>query len=412
MNRLLLFLSLMLALPAAARANSHVDRISLRHGVLQIHDLNAALCNELHLPRCPSRDEINLHGADGPDFLVAVNACLWNGCSLAILDDSNATLTVEPNDSLSKAEGIRRLCRVYAAERAPHATAAQARTWGLSLPEPLDPSRPLVVLIHGLDADRSDCIPIGQLLQGTGQQVAYFSYAGDQPIAQSAVLFGRAMADLHASHPSTTLDIVAHSMGGLVARRYIEGPDYAGGVDRMILVAPPNHGSSWARLRTVLSIEENLHLRRDDPNWNWTWLVTEGMGEAGTDLLPDSEFLTQLNSRPRRAGVQYTIVAGNRSGVSRVEGNCVQRIASWIPARARNLWGFRHCYRHLQRTADRLYVETSDSDGPVSLASAKLAGVNDFVVVPADHVSLYLPVNGNPPAAWTVIQNRIGQEHR
>lgn len=412
MNRLLLFLSLMLVLPAAARANAHADRIPLRHGVLQIHDLNSALCDELHLPRCPSRDEVNLRGADGPDFLFAVNACLWNGCSLDVVDDSTATLTVEGKDAVSKAEGIRRLCRVYAAERAPRATAAQARKWGLSMAQPLDPSRPLVVLIHGLDADRSDCMPIGQLLQSAGQQVAYFSYAGDQPIADSAARLSHALSKVHAAHPRLSIDIVAHSMGGLVARQYVEGPDYAGGVDRVILVAPPNHGSSWARLRTVLSIEENLHLRHDDPNWNWTWLVTEGMGEAGTDLLPDSEFLTQLNSRPRRAGVQYTIVAGNRSSVSRVEGNCVQRIANWIPVRTRNIWGFRHCHRRLQRTADHLYVETGDSDGPVSLASAKLAGVNDFVVVPADHVSLYLPVNGNPPAAWPVIQNRIGQARR
>jgi len=411
MTRLLLFLALSFALPAAACASAHEDRIPLKHGILQLHDLNSALCNELNLPGCPTRDQVNLRGADGPDFLLALNACMWRGCSLAVADDSIATLTVERNDAPSKPEAIRRLCRIYAAERAPHATAAQARNWGLFLPEPLDPSRPLVVLIHGLDADRSDCMPIGELLHSAGQQVAYFSYAGDQPIADSAARFGQALAKLHAANPALTINIVAHSMGGLVARQYVEGPDYAGGVDRMILVAPPNHGSSWARLRTILSIEENLHLHHDDPNWSWTWLVTEGMGEAGTDLLPDSDFLNQLNSLPRRSGVKYTIIAGNHSGVNRVEGNCVQRIANWIPARTRTWWGFRHCYTRLQRTASHLHVQTGDGDGPVALTSAKLAGVTDYVVLPADHVSLYLPVDGRPPAAWAVIKERIVDDH-
>lgn len=407
MARLLLFLALGFALSGTAAAQTGEHSIPLDHGTLQIHDLNAALCSELHLPNCPDRGKVDLKSAAGSDFLLAVNACLWNGCSLQIKDASIAVLRVERIDSVSQIEAIRRLSRVYTAEKEPHTTAAQARNWGLLLPADVDSGRPLVVLIHGLDADRSDCAPIDQLLQAAGQQVAYFSYPGDQPIADSAASLGRAMRMLRIKYPSLTFDIVAHSMGGLVARDYVEGPDYSGGVDRMILVAPPNHGSGWARLRTLLSIEENLHLRHDDPNWHWTWLVTEGLGEAGTDLLPGSEFLKQLNSRPRRAGVRYTIIAGNRSGVNRAEGNCVQRIASWIPQRSRNWWGLRNCYCSLERHAERLHIQTGDSDGPVALTSTRLAGVSDYIVLPADHISLYLPVDGNPPASWPIIRQRI-----
>ena len=245
------------------------------------------------------------------------------------------------------------------------------------------------------------------MLQAAGQQVAYFSYPGDQPIADSAGSLRRALAKLRTTNPKLKIEIIAHSMGGLVARQYVEGPDYGGGVDRMILVAPPNHGSGSARLRTLLSIEENLHLRHDDPNWHWTWLVTEGLGEAGSDLLPGSDFLNQLNSHPRRVGVRYTIIAGNRSGVKRAEGNCVQRIASWIPRQSRNWWGVRTCYCRLKQKAEHLQIQTSDSDGPVALSSTRLPGVSDSIVLPADHISLYLPIDGNPPAAWTIIRNRV-----
>lgn len=414
MKQLLLSLCLVLFSFAAsvARGQAREIRIPLDHASLNIHALNAALCDELHLPHCPAGGQVALNGPEGAEFLIAVNACLWRGSCLEQTSASAVTLKFERSPSVSKMEAIRRLSRIYAAEQEPHATAAQARSWGLLIPQAIDPSRPLAVLVHGLDADRSDCMPIGQLLQAAGQQVAYFSYPGDQPIDDSAASLGRAISTLRKSYPHLTIDIIAHSMGGLVARQFVEGPDYAGGVSRMILVAPPNHGSSWARLRAILSIEENLHLRHDNPDWHWTWLVTEGLGEAGTDLLPGSEFLDQLNSRPRRAGVRYTIIAGNQSGLHHAEGNCLKHVANWIPVRSRRWWGVRNCYSRLQRTAEHLHVETGKADGPVALSSAKLSGVNDFVVLPADHISLYLPVDGGPPAAWPVIRDRILSDRR
>jgi pimeloyl-ACP methyl ester carboxylesterase len=408
MRRPLLFLALILFLAAPLGAETHQYKLALHQGRLQIHDLNAFLCRELHLPTCPAHDEVNLNGAAGPDFLTAVNACLWRGGSLRVVENSTAVLTVSLDEHpVGKLDAVRRLSRVYVAETSPHATAAQARNWGLSVPSAIDPSRPLVVLIHGLDSDRCDCSPLGELIQQSGQQIAYFSYPGDQPIDDSAALLARCLKRVRAAYPGIAIDIVTHSMGGLVARSYVEGPDYAGGVDRLILVAPPNHGSAWARFRSILSIQENLYLRRVDPNWHWTWLITEGLGEAGNELLPGSEFLKKLNAEPRRPGVRYTIVAGNHSSVSRMEGNCVAQVADWFPIRTRHWWGFRSCYSGLSHAARHCRTEADDSDGPVSLASTKLSGVNDYVVLPADHISLYMPTDGNPPVAWPAIHERL-----
>ena len=248
----------------------------------------------------------------------AENSVLWRGCSLERSGPGEAVLHFAGDESISKVEAIRRITRVFAAEQAPAATAAQARNWGLLWPTQIDATKPLVILIHGLDSDRSDCVPIGDLLQESGHQVAYFSYPGDQPIADSAAFLGRTLQATHSRFPNMPIDLIAHSMGGLVARDYLEGPDYSGGVHRLIMVAPPNAGSPWARLRVLLSVQENYYLRRQDPNWNWTWVITEGMGEAGHDLLPGSKFLRALNSRPRCPGVEYTIIAGNKSSVDRV----------------------------------------------------------------------------------------------
>ena len=142
-----------------------------------------------------------------------------------------------------------RAVRVLAAEANPEAMQRQASHWGLFLPEKLDASRPLVILIHGLDSDREMLQPMGDLIQCDGFQVGYFCYPGDQPVDDSAATFGQKLAALHSQYPSLKINIIAHSMGGLVTRAYIEQDRYAGGVDRLIMIGTPNAGSGWARAR-------------------------------------------------------------------------------------------------------------------------------------------------------------------
>lgn len=48
--------------------------------------------------------------------------------------------------------------------------------------------------------------------------------------------------------PTGKVDIVAHSMGGLLARSYIQSDDYRDDVDQLVMVATPNNGSSDAYL--------------------------------------------------------------------------------------------------------------------------------------------------------------------
>ena len=61
----------------------------------------------------------------------------------------------------------------------------------------------------------------------------------------------------------------------------------------------------------------------------------------------------------------------------------------------------------IQSEREQLLSRTGASDGPVTLGSAGLAGVADFVAVPADHIALFESVDGQPPAAWPVIHNRL-----
>lgn len=277
------------------------------------------------------------------------------------------------------------------------------RRAGLTVPEKFDAQQPLVVLIHGLDSGPEYWCDLAPLLKASGHRVVRFNYPNDQPLEDSSALLAKELASLSRKCPKTELNLVAHSMGALIARRYVEGDDYRGGVRRLIMLAPPNQGSCYARFSHAAEFVEHVQLWRSDPHWRWTWLVADGLGEARRDVSPGSMFLTDLNARARRRGVKYTIIAGNRSCGWRYTANVMRLASCWLP-------DVRYC-RGAQDTIDRwawkLEGRTSSNDGLVTLASTRLPGVDDYVIVPADHTTLACSRNGRPPAAWTAIEKRL-----
>lgn len=393
---------------APAFAEPYEARVPLNDGKVHSTDLSAALCRELRLPASFGIDcgSIDLTGIDGSLFLAALNASLGDGCRLFVAGES-LVIRVDPENLPQDCEALKKATRLFTAIAAPGAARAQADLFGLKLPEPLNPKRPLVVLVHGLDCDRGNWSALTRLLTEEGFQVACFTYPSDQPIADSAAFFGRHLSALHQQAPDMPIHVLAHSMGGLVARAYIEGDTYAGGVKDFIMIGTPNRGSKWARARMVLEVEEHYHLWKHEPNWHWTWMITDGLGEAGTDLKPGSDFLKELNARPRRKGVTYTVIAGSQHPASRMSANCLDKTAGVIRGRAAGWWGLRHCKAGLEKAADKFAENTGDSDGPVKVSRAKLKGVDDFVVLPVDHASLYLSRGDKPPAAWAPIRERL-----
>jgi triacylglycerol lipase len=81
---------------------------------------------------------------------------------------------------------------------------------------------------------------------------------------------GRAVDSLLARTGASRVDIVAHSMGGLAAREYLEGPG-RGRVRRVVLLATPNEGTYTAYL---------------------------AFGGGRDEMLPGSAFLDSLNAAP------------------------------------------------------------------------------------------------------------------
>lgn len=408
LNRLLVVLTIALASTASALPAAPVElRLPLRDGRIAMPDLSAAL-GHLGVTALPFDASIDLRSLQGSLLVAGLNRALKDGCNLEVTPDA-AVLRYDTDKLPRNGDDVKAAARTFTATVTPRATAAQARTVGLLLPQRVDPTRRTVLLVHGLDSDRTKWRAMAKLLQGEGYQVGWFSYPSDQPIADSAQRFADHHRALRRMFPDMPIDVVAHSMGALVTRAYIEGDGYAGGIDHLILIGPPNAGSRWAHYRFALELSEHWDLMRTQPEWRPSWMITDGLGEAGRDLQPRSAFIASLNARPRREGVRYTIIAGDRHPAWTIAGNVVGSLDKAVPDRAEGWWGLRHTMRGMETLSHRLKAHNSRSDGPVSLESTKLAGVDDRVVLHADHNTLFQPTGEQPPAAWEIIRDRLAQ---
>ena len=219
-----------------------------------------------------------------------------------------------------------------------------------------------------------------------------------EPIEDSAEILGAQLRALHQKYPAMKIDLVAHSMGGLVARDYVEGPAYAGGIDHLILVATPNAGSSWARLRCLLSVQEQYRLWRSDPAWSPMWWFTEGFGEAGRELTPGSPFLKKMESLHRRPDVRYTVIVGTQSLTSRFSAECFDDASGWIGGRVAKWWGFRQIKNGLSHEAGRWRSSTGNSDGLVSVeAQHSPARTTSYASLPIMLLCLFPSMEKSPP---------------
>src|SRR3989344_71460 len=91
-----------------------------------------------------------------------------------------------------------------------------------------------------------------ETLEANGYQQGYdlftFPYNWYQSNILTAHELRNKIIDVKNSCACTKVDIVAHSMGGLVARQYIQSDEYEGGIDQLIFLGTPHLGSPNAYL--------------------------------------------------------------------------------------------------------------------------------------------------------------------
>ncbi|MFM6009143.1 MAG: esterase/lipase family protein [Dolichospermum sp.] len=123
--------------------------------------------------------------------------------------------------------------------------------------------------------------------------------------------------DLKANHRKV-LHIVAHSMGGLVSRWFIEREGGNQVVQHLVMLGTPNAGSPWPTVQDIATVALGIGLNSLS-TVAWPVKVLGGLvsGLEAVDVTldqmkPSSPFLRTLAASPD-PGIPYSVIAGNTS---------------------------------------------------------------------------------------------------
>jgi triacylglycerol lipase len=184
-----------------------------------------------------------------------------------------------------------------------------------------------VVLLHGLARTSRSMKGIEKFLSNRGYQVWNIDYPSRQyPVAELAKIVRNEVVSKTAA--AGKVDFVTHSLGGIILR-YMQEHDPLPNLGRVVMLSPPNHGSELV----------------DTLGDFWPFGLVNG--PAGKQLG------TGRNSIPQELGnvnFELGVIAGDRS-------------INWI---------------------NSLIIPGKD-DGKVSIESAKVKGMADFLIVHVSH---------------------------
>ncbi|HKE13668.1 MAG TPA: alpha/beta fold hydrolase [Kofleriaceae bacterium] len=157
--------------------------------------------------------------------------------------------------------------------------------------ENVDDRHPPVLLIHGFLGTRGSMYPLERRLADEGLCVFSFNLGAlnSRDIRASAFLIHRKIESILSQTSVRRIDIVGHSMGGLIGLYYIKKLGGQGRVRRLVMMGTPVKGT-WAALAGV---------------------ATLGLfSKSSWQLLPRSRFLDELSQGPLPPDVDiYTLAA-------------------------------------------------------------------------------------------------------
>jgi triacylglycerol lipase len=189
--------------------------------------------------------------------------------------------------------------------------------------------KPTVILLHGLARTASSMRKMESALEEAGYRVCNIAYPSrEHSIAELAST--HVAPDIAECVPdrSVSLNFVTHSLGGIIVRELANTGEIKT-FGRVVMLGPPNHGSEVV-----------------DELGDWS-LFGAINGPAGGELGTEAESAPQLLGPAR---FETGVIAGSDS-------------INWI---------------------NSLMIPGED-DGKVSIQSAKLEGMRDFLVLPVSH---------------------------
>jgi pimeloyl-ACP methyl ester carboxylesterase len=254
---------------------------------------------------------------------------------------------------------------------------------------PNDVTRPTICLVHGLNSSSGGFVYMIPWLEQAGYGIVVYDYPYNRAIDESCKAFARDWAAIRVQvGDKLPWAIVAHSMGALLARSLIEDDaSWAGDVSSLVMIAPVNQGSHLAKVQTVMQLVNGLQAIKGKNTAQAMTNLADGLGQAATDMLPGSPFLKRLNRRPRRQGVAYHVIAGDRGFLTR-DGRSQLEARLDLVTKSAGIFGrmTQMATTDLPEMLDELTDDTGD--GCVAVKRTRLDGVTDHVTIHANHAEL------------------------
>jgi pimeloyl-ACP methyl ester carboxylesterase len=190
--------------------------------------------------------------------------------------------------------------------------------YGLLFLEPYDPSKTPVLFVYGAAGQARNWRPLFEGIDRTRFQPWFFSYPTGMPLELSAGALDASIRQLQETLRFRRLFVVAHSMGGLVARRALQKTLDAGGRDYLALFV--SISTPWGGHRAAA--QGVAHAPAVVPSWR--------------DMVPESDFNRKLFAQPLPASLPFHLLFSynGRSGLMAANNDGAVTLESQLDYRA------------------------------------------------------------------------------
>lgn len=172
----------------------------------------------------------------------------------------------------------------------------------------INPNEKILLLVHGWTDAPTDCWSSfikkisPQITQSNYNKIVTFGYYSGLSINTN----GQLLASFLNSLPvGVNVDIVGHSMGGLVSRSALEKYNASSHVKNLVTLGTPHKGSLGGYLKNVIGFFVKFQYGN-----NPSLIGSFNTGSQGfEDLQNTSQFITELNTFPKPGNVNYYPIA-------------------------------------------------------------------------------------------------------
>lgn len=275
-------------------------------------------------------------------------------------------------------------------------------------------NRPIVIGLHGYQGEASSWADFRTHLRALGYATGTVQYDFDQSVANSARQVAMtANEELNAAAGSLhKIVLIGHSMGGLVAREWAENPELPNrNIVALVTLGSPHAGSNWATMPPLSDVFTGHEFSEKELI---EFLLHQPSSAGLNDLVPDSKFLQNLASRPRRADVEYLAVIGTKSLLEEADVAVIRGTLRSMDREGSVMRLIRPRIQPLLGSFDEL--SDGKGDGMVACDSACIPGCDNTIKLPVTHLGMVRPeanaADDAPNPVWDAVTEFLSRLNR